>query len=128
MASSHNIPPSAAKTGEATKFGVGILNLHVMITNDDGSWFAQALEIDYAVQGESLEDVKAKFQAGLCNTVHAHLKMHGSIKNLVAPAPAEVWQEIAKAAPDIHEHSQVSFHELEPIFKSIEFLEMKKAA
>ena len=41
---------------------VGILNLRVVIVKDEAFWFAQGLEIDYTGQGESVDDVKAKFE------------------------------------------------------------------
>ncbi len=115
----------SAKGGETTL--VGIWNLHVMVTTDDGSFFAQAFEIDYAAQGGSLDEVKHNFESGLCDTIHEHLKVFGSIESMIQPAPAEVWQELAKVTvPEMqHEYSQVSLHYLP--FKNIEYI-LPKAA
>jgi hypothetical protein len=127
--SAHNaIKGSKNHSGEATKnVGVGIWNLHVMITNDDGSWFAQAFEIDYAAQGSTLDDVKARFETGLYATIDEHLKVFGGLKQLVQPAPPEVWQELLETCNEEHqfEYSQISVHKLP--FKNIEY-RLPKAA
>lgn len=112
--------------GGATLVGVGIWNLHVIITSDDGSFFAQAAEIDYAAQGDSLEDVKGRFQQGLCATIHEHLTVYGNIEHLVHPAPPEVWKEIFGVAEGAqHEYSQLSVHFVP--FTQIEYI-LPKAA
>lgn len=119
---------SVTQGGEATQeYGVGIWNLHVVITNDDGSWFAQAFEIDYAAQGSSLADVKTRFEKGLCSTLHEHLQVYGEITHLIQPAPAEVWQELLNDSGEDnrYEYSQMSFHRLP--FKDIEY-RLPKAA
>lgn len=116
----------ADAAGGATVFGVGIWNLHVIITHDDESWFAQAAEIDYAAQGDSLEDVKSRFQQGLCATIHEHLTVYGTIDHLIHPAPPEVWKEIVSISEGAqHEYSQLSIH-LVP-FTQIEYI-LPKAA
>ena len=44
---------------------VGIGNLRVLILPDeDGFWFAQGLELDYGVQGSTLEEAKKHFEEG----------------------------------------------------------------
>lgn len=114
--------------GGATLFGVGIWNLHVIITHDDGSWFAQAAEIDYAAQGDSIEDVKSRFQQGLCSTIHEHLTVYGNLDQFLQPPPADVWTEIMKAVSHDggeHQFSQLSLH-LVP-FTNIEYI-LPKAA
>lgn len=128
MASLPATTPSGQQTGGATLYGVGIWNLHVLVTNDDGSWFAQAAEIDYAAQGSDLTDVKSRFEEGLCQTIHQHLKVYGNIDHMIQPAPQEVWQELVKAtSPDMHhEYSQLSFHLLP--FKQVEYTILQKAA
>jgi hypothetical protein len=119
---------SDAQVGGATLYGVGIWNLHVLVTNDDGSWFAQAAEIDYAAEGDSLNDVKQRFEEGLCATIHQHLKVYGHLDHMIQPAPREVWQELLKAtAPTMQqEYSQVSFHLLR--FTQVEYTILPKAA
>ncbi len=70
---------------------VGIGNLRVVIIEDEGTWFAQGLEIDYAVQAKSLATVKKAFEDGLAATIHENLRIHGTIEALLKPAPPEVW-------------------------------------
>lgn len=103
---------------------VGIRNLRVVITNDDGSWFAQALEIDYAAEGASLEHVQRCFEDGLKSTVNEHLRLFGTIDKLISPAPSEVWREVLKADPQPFRYSQLSLHSFP--YVRIEYL--KKAA
>ena len=76
---------------------VGIGNLRVMLFNDDGSWFAQGLEIDYAAQGSSIEDVQRRFTHGLRETIDFHLKMYGNIMGVLQLEPPEVWGELYKS-------------------------------
>ena len=52
---------------------VGIGDLRVILSKEDGSWFAQALEIDYFAEGVSLEDVKKRFEDGLVLTIDENL-------------------------------------------------------
>jgi hypothetical protein len=68
-------------------------NLRVLITKDDGVWLAQGLEVDYAIDGDSLPDVKKRFEDGLARTIEANLRVHGTIKPLLRVAPTEVWDQ-----------------------------------
>lgn len=68
-------------------------NLRVLITKHDGTWIAQGLEIDYAAEGDSVKDVKQRFEQGLALTIESHLRVHNNIINLLRPAPADVWTE-----------------------------------
>lgn len=70
---------------------VGIGNLHVLITERDGEWFAQGVEIDYAATGWSLEAVKQHFELGLKATVGLHINKFNSIDRLLRFAPESVW-------------------------------------
>ena len=107
---------------------VGIGNLRVMITHDDGAWFAQALEIDYASQGSSIADVKRRFEDGLRATIDEHLKIFGSIEKLLQPAPREVWVELVDAATMAKLYSQMSVHVHEALpFDKIEYYERRAA-
>jgi hypothetical protein len=75
--------------------GVGIGNLRVLLTKDkdSDSWFARGLEIDYAAEGSSEQDVKQRFWNGLAYTIQENLKMFGNIEKLLKVAPQEVWRE-----------------------------------
>jgi hypothetical protein len=67
--------------------------LKVVILNDDDHWFAQGLDLDYASQGDSVDDAKKNFENGLAATIHQHLKAYGNLSKFLKPAPPEVWQE-----------------------------------
>jgi len=117
-----------AKTKEGSAHIVGFGNLRVVITNDDGSWFAQALEIDYAAQGKSMEDVKKRFEHGLAVTIDEHLKIYGSIKMLLQPAPPEVWVELLEHAKLAKRFSQISIHVHQALpFEGIDYFEPEAA-
>jgi len=73
---------------------VGFGNLRVVIVEDDGSWFAQGIDIDYAAQGESIEEVKENFSRGLRATINQHLCSHSNIRNLLKGAPPEICQHL----------------------------------
>jgi hypothetical protein len=114
---------------------VGIGNLRVVILQEGNVWFAQGLEIDYAVQAASLAKVKKAFEQGLCATVHENLRVYGNIEKLLKPAPPEVWTEMLFGATVAGKHfrrySQISMHRtLQQAlpFEKIDYLELPKAA
>ena len=63
--------------------------VHVLILNDDGSWFAHGIEADYSAEGTSLEDVRKRFEEGFGATVRAYFKRDGNIFGAFRPAPDE---------------------------------------
>lgn len=67
--------------------------LRVLITKDDGSWLAQGLDVDYAIDGDSLADVKKRFEDGLAMTIESNLRVHRSIGPLLRVAPQEVFDQ-----------------------------------
>jgi hypothetical protein len=78
---------------------VAIGDLRVMIVRDgEDSWFARGLEIDFAEQGSSLEDVQERFEKSLTETIREHLNVRGNIRELLRFAPSEVLQEYYDAA------------------------------
>jgi len=124
-----------SKDGKLSIVGIG--NLRVVIVQDDGSWFAQGLEIDYASQGETIEDAKKHFENGLTATVHEHLRIFGSIEKLLKVAPGEVWNDLLMGNFSKSRHFQyyqVSVHKLSKglqtslPFEGIQYIEPKKAA
>jgi len=103
----------AAKAFQATSADgrihvVGLGNLRVMVTNDDGSWFAQGLEVDFFVQGTDLNDVMRRFEEGLAATIRDYVESFGSIEALLRPAPPAVWEEFGKIAAQPYLFSQIS--------------------
>src|SRR5262249_4918652 len=69
-----------------------LTKLRALITNDDGSWFVQGVEIDYAAEAESLDRAKAFFEDGIGATARRHLGAFGQTINMLAPAPSDVWK------------------------------------
>jgi hypothetical protein len=90
---------------------VGIGNLRVIICQDGDSWFAQGLEIDYAANGHSLDEVKKNFQTGLKGTIDLHIKAYGNIEHFLRVAPQEVWKELHTYPGTNYRYTQVSLHE-----------------
>ena len=71
---------------------VMLKSLHVVMCQDDGLWFAQGLEIDYAAYGASVEQAKKHFESGMVATIHEHLKMYGTLEKFFKPAPEDEWK------------------------------------
>jgi len=90
---------------------VDLGNLRVFIVRDGQFWFAQGLEIDYAAQGDTIEQAKRNFENGLESTIDLHLRMHGNIEGLLQLAPSEVLQEAVRNRESIKLFGQVSIHE-----------------
>jgi len=98
---------------DGTTHMVGIGNLRVVIIPDGDAWFAQGLEIDYAVQGSSVEDSKKQFEDGLAATIQEHLRIYGTIEKLLEVAPTEVWKSVLLSpSAKLSGFSQVSVHEV----------------
>lgn len=102
---------------------VGIGNLRVMLFNDDGSWFAQGLEVDYFAQGSSLDEAKKHFENGLCATLGEHLRVYGSIERMLRVAPQEAWDEFYKPKHSTYTHVSMHLPQLALIFSGISYLE-----
>jgi hypothetical protein len=81
---------------------VGLGNIRVIIVPDESDFFAQGLEIDYAAQGKTVDQVKKHFEIGLKATIKQHLKIYGTISNLLKPAPPDVWQELLPEKLALH--------------------------
>ena len=95
---------------------VSIGNLRVIVKNVGDRWSAQGLEIDYAVDGTSFEDVTEELAQGLTLTIDDNLRVHGHIWHVLKVAPTEVWTEFFEDA--MHEklelkHSQISIHKIQ---------------
>ncbi len=92
-----------------------------MLLKTETFWYAQGLEIDYAAQGNSLEEVKERFSRGLTLTINEHLTIHGTIKHMLVPAPPDVWVEFIESKGHLKEkYSLVSLHNMFP-YDEIDF-------
>lgn len=94
---------------------VSIGNLRIIVKNDGGRWSAQGLEIDYAIDGGSFDDVTNQFAHGLMLTIDENLRVFGHIRNVLKVAPPEVWTEFFDGV--MHEKfecvtSQISVHKI----------------
>jgi len=86
------------KHGDGEHVTVSFWNLRVLIVPDGNHFFAQCYEIDYAAQGDSVEDAKRNFEKGLEATVHHHLNMFGSIQKMMEPVSPEFWNDLLLGA------------------------------
>jgi hypothetical protein len=93
---------------------VGIGNLRVLILPDGKFWYAQGLEIDYGVQGSTMEEAKERFEEGIANTIQLHLQRYGNIEKLLRVSRPEVWKEAISNSGNVQEFTQVSFHVITP--------------
>jgi hypothetical protein len=109
-AKGHSLEAMAVHGTDGTTHVVGIGNIKVIICQDDDAWFAQGLDIDYAANGHSLEEVKMNFQTGLKGTIDLHIKAYGDIEHFLKVAPQSVWDEL-HATGKRYRYSQVSLHE-----------------
>lgn len=99
---------------------VGLGNIRVVLLPEDGYWFAQGLEIDYAVQGSSLEDAKKQFEDGLMATIDEHLKVFGSIEKILCVAPPDVWHDVATKGSKLYRLNHASFHSAKQLTAQID--------
>lgn len=89
---------------------VAVLDLRVMVTDEEGYWFAQGLDVDYAAQGSSWLEVRKAFEDGLTATIDAHLKKYGHLDHFTAhKAPEEIWEEY-RTANYQPRYSSISIH------------------
>src|ERR1035438_3401100 len=102
-----------AKMSDGAHNLVGIGNLRVFIIPDGKFWFAQGLEIDYAAQGNSIDEAKKYFESGLEETIDLHLRMHGDLSRFLRVAPTGVLLEAAQKKSAIQTYWQVSEHRSE---------------
>src|ERR1035438_8485647 len=99
---------------------VGIWDLHVLVVPDGKGWFAQAFEIDYGVQGNTLEEVKARFESGLSATIHHNIDIFGGIENMLHPN--QDWYLLkAQTEGEEYDYSCVEMHQVPPKNKGLTF-------
>jgi hypothetical protein len=72
--------------------------LRVHIVYEDGAWFAQGLELDYAAEGATLAQAQEHFERGLMSTVLLNTtgsseETESKLRKLLHPAPSSAWEE-----------------------------------
>ena len=98
--------------GDDDSHAVLLDRLRVLVVEQDGHWFAQGVQVDYAADGDSLEDVKRRFETGLCATMGAHIREFGTIEGVLKYAPEEDWKSLKD--PTAFSLTSLSFHEFGP--------------
>ncbi len=91
---------------------VGLWNLQVLLIQEGKFWIAQGLQIDYVVQGNSIEEARSNFEKGLEDTIDLNLRMYKNIDGLLVFAPDEILQEAARNKKATALYSQVSTHDI----------------
>ena len=92
------------------------------------------LDIDYGARGSSLDDVTEQFESGLVATIQEHLKIYGTIENVLQVAPPTVWKNLLLQPSILARLTQLSFHEvpavkqLLPGLHGIQYLQLATAA
>ena len=112
--------PFAFQGKKGNAFAVFLAHIKVLVLNDDGSWFAQGLDIDYAAQGTSLEDVKKRFEDGLEKTLIEHLKSRGNISGVLQVAPKQYWEKYYQQ-PSHWVYTYGGVHIMEPQSVDLQF-------
>lgn len=101
-----------ATSGDGSHKVVGIGNLRVLLVPDGKFWYAQGLEIDYGVQGDTPQEAKENFEKGLFATIDLHIQISGNVDDLLVFAPRDVLREAVHKSGHLQLFSQVSAHSL----------------
>ena len=88
--------------------GVGIWNLNVMIYQEGNFWVAQGLEIDHVTQGQSVAEVKQRFQEAFTLCLNEHLRKYHSIERFLVVPPREVLLDMEKRSENPIQYTHVS--------------------
>ena len=86
--------------------------LTVLITQEDDSWIAQGIEINYFAYGDSVEDVQEAFEIGLFETVKEYLNKNGNIISMLQWAPSEIINEYYEDAREFS-FTMIGTHQVE---------------
>lgn len=118
---------------------IAVWNLRVWVREEDGWFFAQGLEVDYAAQGSTRDEVMQLFKDGFAATIDDHLRVYGTIEEFLRPVSAQVMMDFNARMGDAKPLCSVSIH-IHPVKKTadipevaetnieFEFYELPKAA
>lgn len=84
-----------ARAEDQNRHWVQLNNLRVLVVEQDGQWFAQGIDLDYAASGRSFEEAQCHFEQGLAATIDQHIKRFQSIDRLLKMAPARALDELS---------------------------------
>lgn len=87
--------------------------LTVVITQEEDSWIAQGIEINYFAYGDSVEDAQEAFEVGLFETIKAYLSMNGNIIAMLQWAPPEILNEYYDDQQEEFSFTMVGTHQVE---------------
>lgn len=112
LAASRKSGAKAVHAGTGNSHFVILKDIRVFLVPDGSGWYAQALDLDYAAGGNSIDEAKENFQIGLAETVREHLKYFGNIAKFLVPAPPEDWKEYLSAPESLNLYSTIDAFDL----------------
>lgn len=96
---------------EHNKHTIAMQYIRVLIVqDDDNTWYAQSMDIDYAASGTTLENVQENFAKGLIGTLKANLEKFGHIRRVMESPPLSDWVHLLTQNPQTYAHNNVSSH------------------
>ena len=98
---------------------VMIDKLRVALVRDGETWVAQGLEIDYAAEGNTIDDAKAQFGRGLMLTLRENIRIFGGIEHVLRPVPPDIWHVFMASNVLRQTHSQVSAHQVRRLWRTV---------
>lgn len=109
---------------------VCVAALRVLLSEGDGGWYAEGVEIDYAAYGKTLKEAQENFEKGFIRTIHLHIAKFGNLDKFIKWAPQSVLEKLPRARP--YKVDTFSTHNIEvesplPI-NSINYLQLQTIA
>jgi len=105
---------------------VKIIDLQVFLAQEDDSWIAQAVELDYAACGATEEEARKRFERGLCLTIQEHLDRFNDLTRFIKPAPTQDWIDLAtETGAKRRQLTQISVHPLWHPWEKVPFGQIK---
>lgn len=108
---------------------VCVAALRVIISEGDGGWYAEGVEIDYAAFGQTIEEVQLNFELGFIRTIHLHIAKFGNLNKFIKWAPQSVLEKLPQSKPykiDTFSTHNIEVESVLPI-SSINYLQLSVA-